>query len=474
MAERMHTSGSPGRRLNSAVPEPTSRSGHSAALPEQSPKTGHPSHKPAGHSSIGGSTSAPNGIRAQNQARQHAPSSNRDQLSHRDQSSQRDQSSPRDQSTHQGQPHGALSGPSFYQISARARRPIPRFRNGRWGQVFAAIDLGTNSCRLLVARPKRGGFSVIDAFSRTVCLGEGLSATGELQPEAMDRVIEALRICGTKIRRRGATLGRAVATQACRMARNGNQFLDRVGQETGLMLDIVSPAEEARLAAMGCWPLVERSCDMALVFDIGGGSTELIWIDVKGTQNRSLEPRIATWTSLPCGVVNLTERFGTPHLGPETFAPMVEHVRSVLATFGGANPWRAPFDAGRVHLVGTSGTVTTLAGLSLGLERYERDRVDGTWLDQGEVERLTDLLSGLSHEGRQALPCVGADRADFVLAGCAILTAIQSLWPCPRLRVADRGLREGILLSLMAEADRKGPGGKGSGRVNRNRRRRYL
>ncbi|MGF1455162.1 MAG: Ppx/GppA phosphatase family protein [Alphaproteobacteria bacterium] len=351
-------------------------------------------------------------------------------------------------------PSAAWLGSLFQQTMAN-RGHRPRGAQNGSAQVYAALDLGTNNCRLLVARPRRSGFSVIDAYSRTVCLGENLSGTGVLDPQAMDRAIEALQVCVAKMERRGVTVARSIATQACRCARNGQEFLDRIHRETGLVLEIIPPAEEAWLAAMGCWPLVDRTCSTALVFDIGGGSTELIWLNLRGAGRDRPFPTVASWTSLPYGVVNLTERFGTPHLEPEVYPVMVAEMRASLSTFTGADPLRGDFGTGNAHIIGTSGTVTTLAGLMLGLPRYDREQVDGVWLEMERARGLIRKLAALDHPDRSLLPCIGTDRADFVLAGCAILEAIDSLWPTPRLRVADRGLREGILLSLMARPARK-------------------
>ncbi len=353
-----------------------------------------------------------------------------------------------------GAPPHALS--TVFQQTMANRASRPALNPSSMSQVYAALDLGTNNCRLLVARPRRSGFSVIDAYSRTVCLGENLALSGVLDPEAMDRAIEALKVCVGKMERRGVTIARSIATQACRCAQNGQDFLERIHRETGLVLDIIPPAEEAWLAAMGCWPLVDRTCSTALVFDIGGGSTELIWLDLRGPLRERTHPTVVAWTSLPHGVVTLKERFGTPHLDPEVYPLMVAEVRSSLKTFSGAERWRRDFGSANAHIIGTSGTVTTLAGLMLGLPRYDREQVDGVWLEMERARSVIRELASMDFPERSKLPCIGTDRADFVLAGCAILEAIDTLWPTPRLRVADRGLREGILLSLMARQGRKG------------------
>lgn len=334
--------------------------------------------------------------------------------------------------------------------------------------VYAALDLGTNNCRLLVARPSRRGFKVIDAFSRIIRLGEGVTATGQLSPEAMQRTQQALLVCANKVARHNVTRSRLVATEACRIASNAPDFLKRVRSETGLEIEILSREDEARLAVSGCASLIDPEVDLVLVFDIGGGSSELIWLDVSRRRlaqgrtvhyrpGRSLSDRvdaqncILDWTSLPVGVVTLAEKFGSGVVRSEMFEDMVAHVMSLLAPFEARAGVRDMLTHSKVHLLGTSGTVTTIAGVHLGLPRYDRNRVDGCWLDTRDVRDVTDRLVAATHEERIAEPCIGRERADLVLAGCAILEAMLRLWPCERLRVADRGLREGILATLMAD-----------------------
>jgi exopolyphosphatase/guanosine-5'-triphosphate,3'-diphosphate pyrophosphatase len=318
--------------------------------------------------------------------------------------------------------------------------------------LFAALDLGTNNCRLLVAVPTRPGqFRVVDAYSRIVRLGEGLSTTGRLGEAAMDRAIEALKVCGDKLRARSPLRTRLVATEACRSAGNGREFLERVRREAGIELEIIDRRTEARLAVSGCGSLVERDTDAVVLFDIGGGSSEIALIDVSRHRTPRLANHIVSWTSLPVGVVSLAERYGGRDVSQAVFAAMVAHVTGLIEAFEGRHKIAHLAKGSRFHLLGTSGTVTTLAGVHLGLERYDRRRVDGLWLDNDNVERMVATLLGWDFDQRVANPCIGADRADLVLAGCAILEAIRAHWPSERLRVADRGLREGILSELMAD-----------------------
>jgi exopolyphosphatase / guanosine-5'-triphosphate,3'-diphosphate pyrophosphatase len=336
---------------------------------------------------------------------------------------------------------------------------VPR-DTSRSAPIYGALDLGTNNCRLLVARPSRRGFQVIDAFSKIIRLGEGVSRTGLLSDAAMARTIDALKICSEKMARRGVGRSRLIATEACRVASNASQFMDTVRGETGLQIEIITRETEARLAVAGCASLIDRNCDWALVFDIGGGSSELIWLDLRRlragkrqtlTDRVRIQSAIAAWTSLPVGVVTLAEQFGGRQVDHDVFEQMVAHVLTRLQPFEQRYRIAAGVSGGRTHLLGTSGTVTTLAGVHLGLESYSRRKVDGCWLTNGEVRDVSGRLLGMSFEARSREPCIGPDRADLVLGGCAILEAMLRLWPCERLRVADRGLREGILASLMAE-----------------------
>lgn len=318
--------------------------------------------------------------------------------------------------------------------------------------AFAALDLGTNNCRLLVAVPGRPGqFRVIDAFSRIVRLGEGLTASGRLSQAAMERAIGALKICAEKLNGRSVKRSRLIATEACRSAENGAEFLQRVEREAGLKLEIIDRRTEARLAVSGCGSLVDRDTDGVVLFDIGGGSSEIALIDLTRQRTPRLASHIVSWTSLPLGVVSLAESFGGKIVTPDIFDAMVAHVRQHLDAFAGRNRLDHVCHTPRFHLLGTSGTVTTLAGIHLDLERYDRRRVDGLWMSSNEVDCMMDRLRGWDFSARVANPCIGADRADLVLAGCAILQAIREVWPSERLRVADRGLREGILTELMAE-----------------------
>ncbi len=331
------------------------------------------------------------------------------------------------------------------------------------GGLYAALDLGTNNCRLLIAEPQERGFRVVDAFSRIVRLGEGIGRTGRLSQQAMDRAVDALAVCRAKMADHDVKRMRLIATEACRAAENGPVFLERVRAETGLSLEIVNRETEARLAVAGCVTLVDPYAKGVLLFDIGGGSSELVWLDLRergDARGFALTRFIRAWTSLPVGVVTLSERHGGVCVTREIFERMVREVEALLDDFEGVDELGALIGAGGMHMLGTSGTVTTLAGVHLGLKRYDRRKVDGIWLQGCDVGTMIDQLLDMPFEQRVANPCIGNDRADLVMAGCAILEAIRRRWPCERLRVADRGLREGILVELMARDGvwrRRGP-----------------
>ena len=319
------------------------------------------------------------------------------------------------------------------------------------GSAFAALDLGTNNCRLLVGTPSGDGFKVVDSFSRIVRLGEGLHHTGRLAPEAMDRTIDALHACAERLTRRPVRKLRAIATEACRRATNGGEFLARVKAETGLDIGVITSREEAELALESCSPLLCGEGSRALLFDIGGGSTELAWVRLTEGQ-----PQLIGYESLPIGVVTLSERWGDAGFTDDGFEAMIDDVESMLMKFERVHCISHEISNGGVRLLGTSGTVTTLAGVVLKLERYRRPAVDGLALSAEDAADALDFLRGLGREGLLQHPCVGPDRIDFVLPGCAVFAAITRVWPASKIVVADRGLREGMLLRMI-RADRAGP-----------------
>ena len=310
--------------------------------------------------------------------------------------------------------------------------------------AYAAIDLGTNNCRLLIARPSQNGFRVVDSFSRIIRLGEGLSSTGRISEAAIERAVGALSICRDKIDAKGARRLRTIATEACRAAENSDIFLDRIRTEAGIDLEIIDRETESTLAAVGCSPLLDRNARGAILFDIGGGSSEVMLVSRPDGAPHATAIK-GPWISLPLGVVTLAERFGGVEVTSQLYDAMVAHVAGYLAPFAAEHGK----DVAGMHLLGTSGTVTTVAGVHLGLERYDRRRVDGIWMSESDITEAIETLLSMSYRERADNACIGTERADLVLAGCAILDAIRNAFPMPRLRVADRGLREGMLVEMM-------------------------
>jgi exopolyphosphatase / guanosine-5'-triphosphate,3'-diphosphate pyrophosphatase len=343
---------------------------------------------------------------------------------------------------------GFMPGEDQQRLNAAGGTGAPgaHRRHAPEGGVYAALDLGTNNCRLLIACPAGDGFRVVDSFSRIIRLGEGISATGSISEAAIERAIAALSICRDKIQSKRAKRLRLIATEACRAASNADCFRDRVAAETGIRLEVIDRETEAALAVMGCSPLLDPKGRGAILFDIGGGSSELVRIE-RDPCEKGAEPRIKAWMSIPLGVVTLAEHFGGRDVTPEIYARMVDEVARHVAPFAAEHGG----DLADMHLLGTSGTVTTLAGIHLNLARYDRRRVDGIWMNDAEISATIARLLGMSYQERAGNTCISVDRADLVLAGCAILDAIRQAFPLPRLRVADRGLREGMLVEMMRE-----------------------
>jgi exopolyphosphatase/guanosine-5'-triphosphate,3'-diphosphate pyrophosphatase len=337
-------------------------------------------------------------------------------------------------------------GPRASPAGSAAAGDVAQAWPASGSSVYAALDLGTNNCRLLIACPTSDGFRVVDSFSRIIRLGEGISATGSISDAAIERAIAALSICRDKIASKKAKRLRLIATEACRAASNADGFRDRVAAETGIRLEVIDRETEATLAVIGCSPLLDQQGRGAILFDIGGGSTELVRIERDPTEPNAT-PRIKAWMSIPLGVVTLAEHFGGRDVTPESYALMVREVAQHVAPFAAEHG----ADLRDMHLLGTSGTVTTLAGVHLNLLRYDRRRIDGVWLNTADVTATIARLLGMSYQERAANNCIGVERADLVLAGCAILDAIRNAFPLPRLRVADRGLREGMLVEMMRE-----------------------
>ena len=358
----------------------------------------------------------------------------------------------------------------------RGKRGRPR--PAKPADLYAAVDLGTNNCRLLVATPHGKTFRVVDSHSQIARLGEGLHETGRLSDASIERALDALKAIRRKLKSHGVGKVRCIATEACRKAENGAEFIQRVHEETGLTFKIIGAKEEARLASIGCHDLIGDDAPSVLVVDIGGGSTELSWLNAELARANGLHgliqrAPIQNWTSLPLGVVTLTEAYA--HLpDADAYQAMLDHCGDVIETWQGTAAIRSAMKLRGAHLIGTSGTVTCLAGVHLKLDRYRRDRVDGTWMNRTAGEKVLGMLRAAGPEGRAALPTIGEERAGLMLAGCAILDALWRAYPAGRLRVGDRGLREGLLLSMMygkkpSRRNRRGGGGKRRNRDGRDK-----
>jgi len=341
--------------------------------------------------------------------------------------------------------NGQNPGENAKESTLEPVKPATSHQDWKKGPLLAVVDLGTNNCRLLIAAPvvgQGGGFRVVDSFSRIVRLGEGVNQTGLLSEAAMTRTIAALKVCADRIAKYNVRHVRAIATQAARLAQNTDVLVTRVREATGLNLEVISAEEEADLAAEGCAPLIGRRYHGALVFDIGGGSTEIIWLQ-KGPSGR---PETKLAASVPVGVVSLAESYGPVSTSRDGFETMRRDLAARFEPF--AREMGDGFDTNHFHLLGTSGTVTTLAAIALKLPRYNRTKVDGSWHETAHMLRVVERLLGQSTEALARIGSIGSERADLMLPGCAIFSAICSLWPAPVLRVADRGLREGMLRRL--------------------------
>ncbi|MCP5072785.1 MAG: Ppx/GppA family phosphatase [Rhodobacteraceae bacterium] len=338
--------------------------------------------------------------------------------------------------------------------------------------LFAALDLGTNSCRMLIARPQGREFQVIDAFSKPVHLGAGLEQFGTLAPSAIKRTLGALRVCGKKLKQHGVQHSRLVATEACRRAKNGQSFVNLVKRETGLRLEIIQPSEEARLAVVSCAPHLGEEIDQLLIVDIGGGSTELVWLDLSNVtakeraqamvrlelSEKKLDAALATnaakvvdWKSVPMGVATLKDMFADVEEDCAKFALMSCCFEEQIDEFLPPEFSRDGL-GNQFQIIGTSGTVTTVAASHLGLSRYERCKVDGISMCKQEIDAVVKRYLSIGPEGRRKAPCIGTDRHELIMSGAAILQAILRVWPSGQLTVADRGLREGLLYSQMSAA----------------------
>lgn len=323
------------------------------------------------------------------------------------------------------------------------------------GAVIAAIDLGTTSCRLLVARPEGTSFRVIDSFSRVVRLGEGIQANNRLQPGAIARTIDALKICRDKIAKNNVSKIRAVTTEACRRAENSEDLLNLARAQLNIDIEVITPLEEARLALSGCAAILDPQIPYAVAFDIGGGSTEIIWLKLmpspKNRRSRIPIVQVIDCASLPFGVVTLSEIYGTRFTEFGIYQDLRQKVASEVSRFSIKNNIQTFIENGQVQMAGTSGTITTIGAIHLELPKYDRRFIDGLFLQLSDIHKVCGNLLKMTPLERSHSACIGPGRADLVLMGTAILEGICDVWALPYLRVADRGVREGILMDLLEE-----------------------
>ena len=333
--------------------------------------------------------------------------------------------------------------------------------------LYAALDLGTNSCRMLIAQPDGAQFKVVDSFSKSVQLGLGLEETGRLSRASMNRTLQALRICSQKLKQYQVKKMRLVATEACRRADNGASLMRQIRKETGLKLEVIRAEEEAQLAVLSCAPLVSNDTDQLLVVDIGGGSTELVWIDLvdvvpkqrsraimhmhkgfrSGERPNKYGAKVVDWISVPLGVATLRDLFNDVDDDAGRFALMSLMFEEKLEKF---IPYERAYNMAHFQIIGTSGTVTTVAASHLDLRRYDRNKVDGLSMSSLEIDKVIHEYIKMGPVGRKNDPRIGKDRQDLIMSGAAILQALLRSWPTHRLSVADRGLREGLLYAQMS------------------------
>lgn len=303
---------------------------------------------------------------------------------------------------------------------------------------LAAVDLGTNTVRLLVVEAEGREWRPLHQSQRVTRLGEGQAETGRLLEAPMQRTVDTVSEFIAAARGLGASEIRVVATSAVREAPNRAELLALLRAATGLDASVVSGEEEARLTLQGVAAGLPQLGGSFVLFDIGGGSTELVLGE---------DGRLGAVVSLQLGVVRLAERYGDA--GPVDWARFALMRGEIDGRLAREIPARI-IEARAPALVGTAGTVTTLAALDLGLPAYDASRVQGHTLARGAVERLLNRLGALAVAERARLPCLEPGRADVIIPGIAICLAVMDRLGYGSLVVSDRGLREGILCEILS------------------------
>lgn len=321
-------------------------------------------------------------------------------------------------------------------------KQIFHYRKSEDGKILGALDLGTSNCRLLISKTEKNKLVELERFSRIVRLGEGLGLRGNLTDIAMQRTISVLKICADKFSRYNLDGQRCVATEACRRAENREELVRRAKDEAGINLEIISTEEEAELAFTSCLNLVDPDAQNVLLTDIGGGSTEIIWAELQEGK-----PIIKKSFSAKIGVMSLSDLLDNQFFRYGTYQEIVAYTTKVFSPIK-ESLYEETSKSKKTQYICTSGTITALAALHLDLQRYNRSLIDGISISRQEIEQVKRKLLHMNQAERENLPCVGRERGDLMIPGCAILEAIYSCWNIDKFVVADRGVRDGVIASL--------------------------
>lgn len=311
--------------------------------------------------------------------------------------------------------------------------------------VFASIDLGTNTVRLLVVTGNSKGFTTLHSNQLITRLGEGLSHSGILKDIAMERTIKAVLDFKREASKYSPFAIWVAATSAVREAKNRNEFIEKIREVTGLELEVIPWEEEARRTLLGVFSGLDGNIKKAIVFDIGGGSTEYIL---------TVDKRLVKSVGTALGVVHLSEKYirkdpvddGELIILESVITNKIRNVKSqlhdVLCTMHD------------VRLIGTAGTVTTIAALDLNLHPYDPAKVNGYVLNIENVKEILKKLKNMTLEERRNIPALESGREDLIIPGAVIVIKTMEIFGFNEMIVSDYGLREGIILAKMSECQR--------------------
>lgn len=309
-------------------------------------------------------------------------------------------------------------------------------------KYFAAIDLGSRNCRTIVGcQSKAGAFEYIETYSKSVSLADGVAASKKLSRKSMDRTIEALAFCSKVLSRYAGLTYLAVATDAMRRAENASVFIKRVKRELGLIISIITPQEEAYYAALGCIEVLSLETEIFVVFDIGGGSSEIALCRQKSDKDIELIDSL----SIPYGVINLLE--SKDHLTFSGYSNLVQKISDLSRDF--LNQYATTLDfVNNFQCIGTSGTTTTVAALNMNLRFYDREKINDSILQFSEILKTVHYVQSLSEDERKLHPYISQSNEDLVLGGLTILEGIVRGLPASTITVTDRGVRDGVVYAL--------------------------